>query len=153
MEINVNGSMRHCDAPGSSMAVYVLRNDLGLSGVRLGCGEGYCGACMVLVDGCPTTTCDMQMSALEGKNVITPEGIGAGGQLHPVQQALLEHQAGQCGYCLSGILMTAVALVERDRAPSEQETRVALDQHLCRCGSHHRILQAVLAAVRNGKSA
>ena len=146
MEINVNGSARHCDAPASSIAVYVLRNDLGLYGVRLGCGEGHCGACMVLVDGRPATTCDMQLSALEGKQVTTPEGIGAGGQPHPVQAALLEHQAGQCGFCLSGILMTAVALLERDRSPSEQEVRAALDKHLCRCGSHHRILQAVLAA-------
>ncbi len=147
MELNVNGSARHCDAPASSMAVYVLRNDLGLTGVRLGCGEGHCGACTVLVDGRPATTCDMQLAALEGKRVTTPEGIGAGGQPHPVQLALLEHQAGQCGFCLSGILMTAVALVERDQAPSEREVRTALDQHLCRCGSHHRILQAVLAAV------
>lgn len=153
MEINVNGSARHCDAPASSMAVYVLRNDLGLSGVRLGCGEGHCGACTVLVDGRPATTCDMQLAALEGRQVTTPEGIGAGGQLHPVQAALLEHQAGQCGFCLSGILMTAVALVERERTPSEQEVRAALDQHLCRCGSHHRILQAVLAAVRKAHPA
>ena len=148
MDINVNGSVRRCDAPASSMAAYVLRNDLGLSGVRLGCGEGHCGACTVLVDGHPATTCDMQLSALEGKQVTTPEGIGSGGQLHPVQAALLEHQAGQCGFCLSGILMTAVALVERERTPSELEVRAALDQHLCRCGSHNRILQAVLAAIR-----
>ena len=152
MELNVNGSARHCDAPASSMAVYALRNDLGLSGVRLGCGEGHCGACTVLVDGRPATTCDLQLAALEGRQVTTPEGIGASGQLHPVQAALLEHQAGQCGFCLSGILMTAVALVDQERAPSEPEVRAALDQHLCRCGSQHRILQAVLAAVRKAHS-
>jgi nicotinate dehydrogenase subunit A len=148
LEINVNGGARHCDAPAGSMAVYVLRNDLGLAGVRLGCGEGHCGACTVLVDGRPATTCDMPLAALEGRQVTTPEGVGAGGLLHPVQAALLEHQAGQCGFCLSGILMTAVALVDGERAPSEQEVRAALDRHLCRCGSQHRILQAVLAAVR-----
>ena len=151
LEISVNGSIRHCDAPSSSPALYVLRNDLGLTGVRVGCGEGHCGACTVLVDGRPATTCDMQVAALEGKQVTTPEGIGAEGQLHPVQVALLEHQAGQCGYCLSGILMTAVALVDREQTPSEQEVCVALDKHLCRCGSHHRILQAVLAAAGRAK--
>lgn len=147
MEIHVNGSLRHCDAPAGSMAVYVLRNDLGLTGVRLGCGEGHCGACTVLVDGRPTTSCDMPLWALQGKAVLTPEAVGSPEHPHGVQRALLEAQAGQCGFCLSGILMTAVALVQREVAATEQEVRIALDKHLCRCGSQHRILQAVMKAI------
>lgn len=130
------------------MAVYVLRNELGLAGVRLGCGEGHCGACTVLVDGRPTTTCDTPLWALQGKQVVTPEGLGTPDRPHAVQAALLHEQAGQCGFCLSGILMTAAALVQRDRPVTEQEVRAALDKHLCRCGSQHRILQAVMKAVR-----
>ena len=113
----------------------------------MGCGEGHCGVCTVLVDGRPTTTCDLPLWALEGKTVVTPEGVGSPGHPHPVQAALLDEQAGQCGFCLSGILMTAVALVDRDRATSEQEVRAALDRHLCRCGTHHRIVKAVMKAI------
>lgn len=147
MNLNINGVSRVCDAPATSKAVFVLRNDLGLSGVKLGCGEGHCGACMVLVDGVPATTCDMQLWALEGKAVRTLEGLGTPEAPHPVQAAFLQEQAAQCGFCLSGILMTATALVERDTAPSEQEVRAALDRHLCRCGSHHRIVKAVMRAL------
>lgn len=139
--------MRSCDAPATSMAIYVLRNDLGLLGVRLGCGEGHCGACTVLVDGVPTTTCDLPMASLQGRTVRTPEGVGSRERPHAVQAAFLREQAGQCGYCLSGILMTAVALVEREQAPSEPEVRQALDRHLCRCGTHHRIIKAVMSAI------
>lgn len=148
VETSINGTLRSCNAPGGSMAVYVLRNDLGLAGVRLGCGEGHCGACMVLLDGQPTTTCDLPFQALEGRQVRTPEGLGTPEQPHVVQAALRDAQAGQCGYCLSGILMTAVALVERDDPASEHEVRAALDRHLCRCGSQHRIVQAVMQAIR-----
>jgi nicotinate dehydrogenase subunit A len=147
VEIEVNGCTRRCEAPAHGMAVFALRNELGLAGVRLGCGEGHCGACTVLVDGQPATTCDLPVWALEGKQVRTPEGVGTPEQPHPVQAALLEAQAGQCGYCLSGILMTAVALTERERPCTEQEVRTALDKHLCRCGSQHRILQAVMQAI------
>ncbi len=134
------------------MAVFVLRNDLGLAGVRLGCGEGHCGACTVLVDGVPTTTCDLPLRALEGCTVRTPEGVGSHERPHPVQTALLQAQAGQCGFCLSGILMTAVALVERQEAPSEPEVRAALDRHLCRCGTQHRIIKAVMKALETAHS-
>lgn len=148
MEIKVNGSVRHCAAPLGSMAVHVLRNDLGLAGVRLGCGEGHCGACMVLVDGHPTTSCNLPLSALQGREVRSAEGLGTGASPHPVQAALLRVQAGQCGYCLSGIMATAVALAERAQDCTEQEVRQALDRHLCRCGSQHRILKAVMSVVR-----
>lgn len=147
MEITINGVVRNSDAPANSVAVYVLRNDLGLAGVRLGCGEGHCGSCTVLVDGLPTTTCDLSLGALEGRAVRTPEGLGSREHPHPVQVALLQEQAGQCGFCLSGIMMTAVALVERKEAPAEPEVRAALDRHLCRCGTHHRIIKAVMKAI------
>lgn len=129
------------------MAVYALRNDLGLAGVRMGCGEGHCGACTVLVDGRPTTTCDLALGALEGCAVRTPEGVGSPEHPHPVQTAFLQEQAGQCGFCLSGIMMTAVALVEREQPPAEPEVRAALDRHLCRCGTQHRIIKAVMKAI------
>jgi aerobic-type carbon monoxide dehydrogenase small subunit (CoxS/CutS family) len=147
LNININGALRVCDAPATTKAVFVLRNDLGLCGVKLGCGEGHCGACTVLVDGVPATTCDMQLWALEGKAVRTPEGLGTPEAPHPVQAAFLQEQAAQCGFCLSGILMTAAALVERDTPPDEQEVRAALDKHLCRCGTHHRIVKAVMRAL------
>lgn len=147
MEVTINGVVRSCDAPANSMAVYVLRNDLGLAGVRLGCGEGHCGACTVLVDGRPTTTCDLPLGALQGRTVRTPEGVGSRQQPHAVQTAFLQEQAGQCGFCLSGIMMTAVALVEREQAPAEPEVRAALDRHLCRCGTQHRIIKAVMRAI------
>ena len=148
MDITINGTPRRCDVPDSTMAMHVLRNDLGLVGIRVGCGEGHCGACTVLVDGKPTTTCDLPVWALEGKTVRTPEGLGTPEAPHPVQTAFLKLQAGQCGYCLSGIMMTAASLVERDDAVSEADVRAALDRHLCRCGSHHRIVCAVMAAIR-----
>jgi len=147
VEVTINGVVRSCDAPANSMAVYVLRNDLGLAGVRLGCGEGHCGACTVLVDGRPTTTCDLPLGALQGRTVRTPEGVGSRQQPHAVQTAFLQEQAGQCGFCLSGIMMTAVALVEREQAPAEPEVRAALDRHLCRCGTQHRIVKAVMRAI------
>ena len=149
MEITINGVLRSCDAPANSMAVYVLRNDLGLAGVRLGCGEGHCGACTVLVDGRPTTTCDLPWEALQGRAVRTPEGVGSPQQPHAVQTAFLQEQAGQCGFCLSGIMMTAIALVERQQAPADSEVRAALDRHLCRCGAHHRIIKAVVSAIHS----
>lgn len=147
MEITINGVVRRCDAPAKGMAIYALRNDLGLTGVRQGCGEGHCGACTVLIDGRPTTTCDLPLEALQGRAVRTPEGVGSRKQPHPVQAAFLQEQAGQCGFCLSGIMMTAVALVEREQAPTESEVRSALDRHLCRCGTHHRIVKAVMRAI------
>jgi nicotinate dehydrogenase subunit A len=153
LQIQINGSLRSCDAPDSTKALFVLRNDLGLLGVKMGCTEGHCGSCTVLVDGVPTTTCDLPLWALHGKSVLTPEGVGAPGHLHPVQQALLDAQPGQCGYCLSGIMMTAVALTARTPAPSEHEVRGALDKHLCRCGSHPRIVKAVMNAIQTGSAA
>ncbi len=123
-----------------------LRGPLGLSGPRFGCGEEQCGACVVLVDGTPAFACTMPVAAVTGKCVETVEGLGTPEAPHPLQRAFLELQAGQCGYCLSGILMAAAALLRRVPQPSAAQVKEALDPHLCRCGSHNRILRAVLRA-------
>ena len=146
MNLTVNGSVRSVDAKPDTPLLYVLRNELGLVGSRFGCGSGQCGACFVLVDGRPMASCDLPVSFAEGKRITTIEGLGANGHLHPVQRALIAEQAAQCGYCMSGIAVAAAALLERNKKPSEKEVREALDKHLCRCGSHNRVVRAVMKA-------
>ena len=127
----------------------ILRNTLRLTGTRFGCGLEQCGACMVLVDGAPVQSCNAALDAVAGKEITTIEGLaGNGGTLHPLQQAFLDEQAGQCGYCLSGILMSAKALLDQNPNPSRHEIAAALDNNLCRCGSHVRILTAVERAAK-----
>jgi len=122
----------------------ILRNTLGMTGTRFGCGLEQCGACMVLVDGQPVQSCNAALDSVAGKQVTTIEGLaGSDGTLHPLQQAFLEEQAGQCGYCLSGIIISAKALLDRNPNPTRSEIAAALDDNLCRCGSHVRILKAV----------
>jgi nicotinate dehydrogenase subunit A len=121
----------------------VLRNSLRLMGTRFGCGLEQCGCCMVLIDGVPDKCCAKPIWSVAGKKVTTIEGLGTPDKPHPLQQAFLEEQAGQCGYCLSGILVTAKALLDRNPSPSRTEIARALDDNLCRCGTHHRILRAV----------
>jgi nicotinate dehydrogenase subunit A len=123
-----------------------LRGPLGLSGPRFGCGAEQCGACVVLLDGAPAYACTLPVAAAAGRRVETVEGLGTPDAPHQLQRAFLELQAGQCGYCLSGILMAAAALLRRVARPAEAEVRAALEPHLCRCGSHNRILRAVLRA-------
>jgi nicotinate dehydrogenase subunit A len=150
MKLAVNGKTVEVPAKGETPLLYVLRNDLGLVGSRFGCGSGQCGACYVLVDGRPMASCDLPLSSLENKEVTTVEGLGShfghAGALHPVQKALVAEQAAQCGYCMSGIAISAAALLSRNPSPSEREVREALDKHLCRCGSHNRVVRAVLRA-------
>lgn len=124
----------------------VLRADLGLRGSRFGCGTEQCGACMVLIDGAPAYACTREIATLAGRTVTTVEGLAHNGTPHPLQQAFLDEQAGQCGYCLSGILISAAALLERNKKPSRAEVAAALDPHLCRCGVHNRIIRAVQRA-------
>jgi nicotinate dehydrogenase subunit A len=130
----------------------VLRNELGLMGTRFGCGLEQCGCCMVLIDGAPVKSCNREVSTLAGKNVTTVEGLGTAARPHPLQQAFLDEQAGQCGYCLAGILISAKALLEKNPSPTRKEIALALDGNLCRCGSHNRIMRAVekAAAVMRG---
>lgn len=148
MDIRVNGQRFVTEVPQNTKAIFVLRNDLGFRDVRQGCGTGHCGACTVLVDGRPLSTCDMPIWGLEGKEVTTVQGLGSPQNPHPVQKALLDEQAGQCGYCLSGIMATVAALLNSPGPLSEAEVRLALDRHLCRCGTHDRIITAVMRAVR-----
>jgi nicotinate dehydrogenase subunit A len=146
MNVTVNGATRAVAAKPDTPLLYVLRNDLGLVGSRYGCGSGQCGACYVLIDGRPMASCDLPVSFAVGKQITTVEGLGADGQLHPVQRALISEQAAQCGYCMSGIAISAAALLSSNRKPTESEVRAALDKHLCRCGSHNRVVKAVLKA-------
>jgi nicotinate dehydrogenase subunit A len=141
IEISINGRARRVSADATLLDV--LRGELGLRATRFGCGLEQCGACMVLVDGAPVLSCTRLVSTLAGKNVITVEGLAEDGSLAPLQEAFLAEQAGQCGFCLSGILVSAKALLDRNPAPSRAEIAAALDQNLCRCGAHNRIIRAI----------
>lgn len=151
--LTLNGRVRTVVADGSTPLLYILRNDLGLMGSRFGCGAGQCGACHVLVDGVSVPSCDTSLTSVQGKSVVTIEGLAPGGQLHPLQQAFIDEQAAQCGYCLSGILISAAALLENTPNPSQLQVRTALDAHLCRCGSHNRIVRTVLRAAETMRAA
>jgi nicotinate dehydrogenase subunit A len=144
--INVNGAPHAVDADAETPLLYVLRNDLKLKGARFGCGLGQCGACMVIIDGKAVPSCDIPVSAVTGKAVTTIEGIGGEDGLHPLQQAFIEEQAAQCGYCVSGIVMTAKALLDADPRASDADIKEALARNLCRCGTHQRILRAIRRA-------
>ena len=146
--IQVNGRRHEVAAEPETPLLYVLRNDLKLKGARFGCGLGQCGSCTVLVDGKPVQSCDFPLSAAAGKSVTTIEGIAANGKPHPLQQAFIDEQAAQCGYCITGIIMTAKALLDANPSPTDAEIRAALKGNLCRCGTHHRILRAVRRAAK-----
>jgi nicotinate dehydrogenase subunit A len=152
IQVTVNGVAQVISCEPDVPLLDVLRHDLGLAGPRFGCGIGLCGACFVLLDGAPLSSCDLPVWAADGRVVTTVEGLAAGGQLHPVQQAVLDEQAAQCGYCTSGMIMTAVGLLNRTAAPTEAEVRAALDGNLCRCGSHQRVIRAVLRAAAAGNA-
>ena len=148
-ELEVNGVRRHIDADPDTPLLYALRNDLDLKGSRFGCGSGQCGACFVLVDGKPMASCDLPVSFVLDKSVTTVEGLGKDGALHAVQRALIAEQAAQCGYCMSGIAISAAALLQQNKKPDEAEIRAALDKNLCRCGSHGRVIRAVMKAAND----
>ena len=147
MVLTVNGAAREVAADAETPLLYVLRNDLKLKGARYGCGLGQCGACTVVVDGKAVQSCDVPVSAVVGKSITTIEGIGTPEKPHPLQRAFIQAQAAQCGYCVSGIIMSAKALLDRNPAPSESQIREALAGNLCRCGTHTRILRAIRSAV------
>jgi nicotinate dehydrogenase subunit A len=148
LHVTVNGQAHALACDPDSPLLDVLRAGLGLAGPRFGCGLGLCGACMVIINGKPRTSCDYPAWAAEGTTVTTVEGLADGDRLHAVQQAFLDGQAAQCGYCTSGMIVTAAALLAASPAPTEQEVREALDGNLCRCGTHGRIVAAVLEAAR-----
>ena len=147
-KLRVNGRDREVRAEPKAPLLYILRNDLKLKGARFGCGEGQCGACTVLFDGNPVPSCDTPLWSAVGHDITTIEGIGGESGLHPVQQAFIDEQAIQCGYCVDGIIMAAVALLRRNSDPSDAEIASALERNLCRCGTHVRILRAIRTAAR-----
>ncbi|WP_248960161.1 (2Fe-2S)-binding protein [Sphaerisporangium perillae] len=145
-ELTVNGSRVRVETYPDTPLLHVLRAELDLKGARFGCGMGQCGACFVLLDGQVVPSCDTPMWSAAGRTVVTVEGLAPGDALHRVQRALIEEQAVQCGYCVSGILVSAAALLDRDPAPGEQAVIEALDRNLCRCGVQRRVVRAVLRA-------
>jgi nicotinate dehydrogenase subunit A len=154
--LNINGKAARVAADPDTPLLDVLRNHLGLMGTKFGCGLEQCGSCMVLIDGKTEKACGKAVSTVAGKDILTIEGLGTPERPHPLQTAFLDEQAGQCGYCLSGILISAKALLDRNRSPSRVEIAAALDDNICRCGSHLRILRAVAraaAAMRAGEAA
>ncbi|MBT3533126.1 MAG: (2Fe-2S)-binding protein [Rhodospirillaceae bacterium] len=142
-QLTVNGAVRAVEAAASMPLIYVLRNELGLTGTHYGCGLEQCGSCMVLIDGEPGHACTSAMDSVAGKAIETIENIGTEAEPHPLQQAFMEEQAGQCGYCLSGILISAKALLDENPNPDRADIVAALDSHLCRCGAHVRIIRAI----------
>ena len=147
VEFFVNGVARtvHVDDPDMPL-LYVLRNELGLRGPHFGCGLGQCGACTVHFDGQPLRSCVMPISAVAGAKVVTLEGLGTAAKPHPLQQAFIDEQAAQCGYCINGMIMQAAGLLAATKRPSENQVRAALAVNLCKCGTHVRILRAVMRA-------
>src|SRR5580700_3619650 len=141
--LHVNGRPVSVAAEAATPLLDVLRNQLDLKGSRYGCGLEQCGSCVVLVDGEPVYACSREIGTVAGRSITTIEGIGSAERPHPLQQAFLDEQAGQCGYCLSGIIMSAKALLDRNPSPTRGEIVRALDKNLCRCGAHPRILRAV----------
>ena len=144
--LHVNDAPRQIAADDDLPLIDALRDLLDLKGTRYGCGAGQCGACFVLVGGHPMPSCETPLWAVAGKSVTTVEGLGSPAAPHPLQQAFLDEQAAQCGYCTSGMLISAAALLRRNPHPDEAEVRAALERNLCRCGSHNRIVRAVLRA-------
>ena len=143
IEITVNGRGRTVSAEPDTPLLYVLRNDLALNGPKFGCGLAQCGACTVHLDGDAVRSCATPISAAAGRSVTTLEGLAPPRGIHPLQQAFIEEQAAQCGYCIGGIIMTAAALLKKTPRPSDDEIRSALAGNLCRCGTHMRILRAI----------
>ena len=152
MQISVNGRALDVTADGETPLLYVLRNDAGCKGVRYGCGLGQCGTCTVIIDGKPVQSCDVPVSAVAGKSITTVEGIGSAEKPHPLQAAFVEEQAVQCGYCTTGIIMSAKVLLDANPSPSDAEIKQALAKNLCRCGTHLRIVRAIKRAAAEMRS-
>ena len=146
ISLDVNGTTHGLDLPPNTPLLFALRNDLGLNGPKYGCGLGECGACAVLVEGRSVRSCTTRVAAVAGRQIVTLEGLGTPGNLHPVQQAFVREQAAQCGYCLNGMIIAIVGLLNERPDASEEDIRQALSHHLCRCGTHLEILAAARSA-------
>ena len=146
--LDVNGQRVVVSAMADTPLLLILRNDLQLNGPKYGCGLGECGACTVIIDGVAARSCVFPLSGAEGRTITTLEGLGSRERLHPVQQAFIDEQAAQCGYCMNGMIMTAKALLDRNPDPSEEQVLNELSANLCRCGTHIEIVRAVMRAAR-----
>lgn len=152
-ELNVNGSRRTIDADPERTLLSVLRDDLDLTGTKYGCGEGQCAACTVLIEGTPTKSCLTRVGAVAGKRIVTIEGLAAAGKLHPVQEAFLEADAMQCGWCTPGMILGAVGLLQHTPHPSDADIASSMNGHICRCGTYSRVVHAIqLAASKGGRA-
>jgi nicotinate dehydrogenase subunit A len=151
LTLHINGSERFLEVDPKTPLIYVLRNDLGLKGAKLGCGQEKCGACMILVDGKKEYACNSPAGAFEGRKIVTIEGIGSPDNLHPIQQAFVQERAAQCGYCIPGMIVATKALLDVNPDPDEAAIREALSKNLCRCGTHASIIKAVLRAAREAR--
>ncbi|HEY6126783.1 MAG TPA: (2Fe-2S)-binding protein [Candidatus Acidoferrum sp.] len=148
IQAQVNGKNRAFESEPETSLLFALREELGLTGTKYGCGEGQCGACTVLLNGTPRRSCQLSVADAAGKSIVTIEGFERNGQLHPVQQAFLDQGAFQCAYCTSGMIVSTVAFLQKNSAPSEQEIVQALQGNICRCGTHPRIVAAVQQAAK-----
>lgn len=146
--LRINGQNRVSQAAPETPLLYVLRNDFELNAAKFGCGQAQCGACTVMLDGEPVRSCVTPVSAVGERNVTTLEGLGSISKLHALQQAFIDEQAAQCGYCSAGMIMSAKALLDTHRSPSEEQIRGALAGNLCRCGTHTRIIRAIQRAAK-----
>ena len=146
----LNGQSQSLTVEGGRKLLWVLRGELELTGTKYGCGEGFCGACTVVVNGEPVRSCQLTVEEVQGKEILTIEGLAAGGRLHPLQQQFIEHGGLQCGFCTSGMIMNAYGMLARNPRPTREEIVSGMNDNLCRCGAHKRILQAI-EAVAGGK--
>jgi carbon-monoxide dehydrogenase small subunit len=151
IKFQLNGKKTEAMIDPTQTLLWVLRNHFGLTGTKFGCGMGFCGACTVLIDNEPVRSCQLSVGDVAGKNVITIEGLAVNGKLHPVQEAFVKHDALQCGYCTPGMIMNAAGLLIKNPAPSVQEIKVGMENNLCRCGAHMRIIEAVQTASKEMK--
>jgi nicotinate dehydrogenase subunit A len=149
-ELEINGTRRHLDADSDRTLLSVLRDDLDLTGTKYGCGEGQCAACTVLIDGTPTKSCLTKVGTVAGKRIVTIEGLAPAGKLHPVQEAFIEADAMQCGWCTPGMILGAVGLLQRTPHPTEADIVSGMNGHICRCGTYSRIVQAIQSAAKKG---
>jgi carbon-monoxide dehydrogenase small subunit len=143
IRFKLNGNETDLVTDPNQILLWVLRDHFGLTGTKYGCGIGFCGACTVLVDGEPARSCMMPVSDVAGRSVVTIEGLEKDGKIHPVQQAFIDHDALQCGFCTPGMILTAVGMLEKNPSPAREEIVAGLEENLCRCGAHKRIIEAV----------
>jgi aerobic-type carbon monoxide dehydrogenase small subunit (CoxS/CutS family) len=151
IRFTLNGKKTEITTDPNQTLLWVLRNQLGLTGTKFGCGTGFCGACTVLIDREPARSCMLPVSDIAGKDLMTIEGLSRNGKLHPVQQAFIDHDALQCGYCTPGMILTATGMLMKNPSPTRQEIIDGLEDNLCRCGAHTRIIDAVETAAKEMK--